>query len=114
MKMDVKDVNNNTDNKSHTLDNIPVANWLAYLSAWTNSLFTSGIIFGWPSLVLLLKSEGVYREGCSQVANSSSTGVCAAQEVKLNLIFTVGFFGLIGSRLVLGIILDQCGEPTAL
>ena len=90
-----------------------MANYIAYASALVNSLLTSGIIFGWPSLVILLKKEGIYREGCgSSIVTNATTAVdiCADQEVKLNLIFTVGFFGLIGSRLALGILLDRCGK----
>lgn len=91
---------------------LPCANYVAYVSALINSLLTSGIIFGWPSLVIMLKKENIYREGCaSSIVNATGVAsICSQQEVKLNLIFTVGFFGLIGSRLALGVLLDRCGE----
>ena len=96
---------------SFSMETIPCSHWLIWISAWLVSLITSGIIFGWPSLVLLLKEDNVYRNGCD-IGSSNVNGthtVCAKQEVELNRIFTFGFFGLIGSRLVLGIILDRHG-----
>ena len=30
------------------------------------SLFTTGVIYGWPSLVLILSDEGMYKEMCGE------------------------------------------------
>ena len=71
-------------------------------------VFTAAILFGWPALLVVLKDEGQYDELCEDVSSSSvdntstsslSSSVptqrglakCNAQEVRLNLIFTVSF-----------------------
>ena len=71
-------------------------NYVVLALALLTSLFTSGILFGWPSLVVLLKDAGIYHSECT------TTAACDEQEVRLNLIFTCGFSTLIGSRLPLG------------
>ena len=91
-------------------------------------VMTAAILFGWPALLVVLKDEGQYDELCVNSSSSSSSlmgnvsssssvptqrglAKCNAQEVRLNLIFTISFilnavsclsgpvFDIIGPRL---------------
>lgn len=64
-------------------------------------IVTSAILYGWPALLVVLKDEGQYDEVCPDTSSSLSSyesegvtnrGVakCPEQEVRLNLIFTLG------------------------
>jgi len=48
------------------------------------SFFTTGIVFGWPSLLLILKNEGVYLNKCP-----AGTESCSSRDVAFNLVFTL-------------------------
>mmetsp|Transcript_32905 Transcript_32905/g.70590 ORF Transcript_32905/g.70590 Transcript_32905/m.70590 type:complete len:514 (-) Transcript_32905:102-1643(-) len=48
------------------------------------SWFTTGIVFGWPCLLLLLKNEGVYLHKCPPGVTE-----CSDRDVALNLVFTI-------------------------
>ena len=66
---------------------------------------TAAVMFGWPAVLVVLKDEGQYDELCTDESSSSSSSLseeeqrpkqrglakCNAQEVKLNLIFTVSY-----------------------
>mmetsp|Transcript_58864 Transcript_58864/g.129215 ORF Transcript_58864/g.129215 Transcript_58864/m.129215 type:complete len:493 (-) Transcript_58864:351-1829(-) len=81
------------------------------------SWFTTGIVFGWPCLLLLLKNEGVYLHKCPPGVTE-----CSDRDVALNLVFTLGavanvlggvFAGPIGSpkiALGLGVLLSATGS----
>lgn len=46
-------------------------------------LTLSGILFGWPSIVVVFLEEGVYRELCGKKMH------CTEQELRLALVFTL-------------------------
>mmetsp|Transcript_22140 Transcript_22140/g.48417 ORF Transcript_22140/g.48417 Transcript_22140/m.48417 type:complete len:528 (-) Transcript_22140:429-2012(-) len=49
------------------------------------SYCTTGTVFGWPPLLMVLKEEGVYGYKCP-----ADNLDCSARDVSLNLVFTVG------------------------
>ena len=51
----------------------------------------AGVIFGWSEIVLIFRDEGQYQELCSQQTDSASgaSNLCSAQELRLNLAFTL-------------------------
>ena len=93
-------------------------------------VMTAAVLFGWPAFLVVLKDEGQYDELCGNESSSSLSSIedssssssfsvhtqrglakCNAQEVRLNLIFTVSYlfnavsclsgilFDIIGPRL---------------
>eukprot|EP00405_Crypthecodinium_cohnii_P012420 CAMPEP_0206429972 /NCGR_PEP_ID=MMETSP0324_2-20121206/6548_1 /ASSEMBLY_ACC=CAM_ASM_000836 /TAXON_ID=2866 /ORGANISM="Crypthecodinium cohnii, Strain Seligo" /LENGTH=483 /DNA_ID=CAMNT_0053895733 /DNA_START=21 /DNA_END=1472 /DNA_ORIENTATION=+ len=81
------------------------------------SFCSSGIVYGWPLLMLLLKQEGVYASRCPQGVEE-----CSSRDVALNLVFTAGAMcnilgGVIGGpisspkvALGLGVVLTTLGS----
>ena len=65
----------------------------------------AGIIYGWQSLLDILKREGVFAADCPH----APAEWCPAADVKFNEIFTAGSFGALGGGLVFGIVLDHYG-----
>ena len=80
-------------------------------------LFYGGLIYGWATLVYVLKAEGYYSHLCD--VNQNETGVpptesstpptCDEQDAMLNLVFTVGAFSLQGSIFFAGLLFDKFG-----
>eukprot|EP00727_Mastigamoeba_balamuthi_P005915 m51a1_g1943 hypothetical protein (505) ;mRNA; r:941007-943041 len=105
----------------------PWVRWVLLGCAFVQLFFLAAVLFGWPALLLLLKHEGQYSEVCPPAAaaaddydddglrsSSSSSGsgagagvLCPAQEVRLNLIFTVAFF-VNGIANLEGLVVDIC------
>lgn len=80
------------------------------------SFMASGIIYGWPGLVLILKTDGMYSALCDAPANSNQTGRpqtsaggCAAQTAALTDLFNVAQATLTGAMVVNGGLLDRFG-----
>ena len=69
----------------------------------------SGVAFGWAALVVMLKREGAYEELCDSSADDDD-GACAAQEVALSRVFSVGILCLFASRLPIGVAVDRRGS----
>eukprot|EP00746_Dinoflagellata_sp_MGD_P156881 gnl/MRDRNA2_/MRDRNA2_86009_c1_seq12.p1 gnl/MRDRNA2_/MRDRNA2_86009_c1~~gnl/MRDRNA2_/MRDRNA2_86009_c1_seq12.p1 ORF type:complete len:472 (+),score=51.54 gnl/MRDRNA2_/MRDRNA2_86009_c1_seq12:74-1417(+) len=68
------------------------------------SLWTTGIIFGWPSYVLILNDDGIYTEFCL-----GGTLDCEERQLRISLMFTFGYCSLKASRLGWGLLLDYAG-----
>ncbi|XP_078585251.1 large neutral amino acids transporter small subunit 4-like isoform X6 [Branchiostoma floridae x Branchiostoma japonicum] len=99
-------------------------------TAIAENLLFSFILFGWGSLVLMLKAQGLYSKLCTgpdgnntvtaapalfeqkedkqQVLIDELSG-CDAQDRRLNLAFTVGSFLLSGMTFPIGIAMDKFG-----
>ena len=100
---------------------------------------TAAILYGWPGMLVVLKDEGQYDELCTDNSSSSLSSLsdmeppqsfasslssaigaptqrglakCNAQEVRLNLIFTISFLANALSCLS-GIIADNIGPRLA-
>ena len=76
-------------------------------------LFAAGIVFGYAALKQVLISERVYREQCTKEELEDKVEVCAAQELRLNFIFTVAAVSTNVCALPVGIVLDRDGPRVA-
>ena len=70
------------------------------------SFFSTGLLFGWPALALILKKNGQYRELCPIEHNDDT---CPEQEERLTFIFTLGQLFVSTGVLCHGFILDRYG-----
>ncbi|KAI4881232.1 hypothetical protein NFI96_033479 [Prochilodus magdalenae] len=54
----------------------------------------AGVVFGWASLVFVLKTDGYFSDLCVNVTEANGTAVtdCSAQDEQFSLIFTVASF----------------------
>ncbi|KAE8375549.1 major facilitator superfamily domain-containing protein [Aspergillus bertholletiae] len=69
----------------------------------------AGVIFGFAALKPVLIQEGVYRNMCSKEELNERRDVCYAQELRLNLMFTIAAVATNVSALPVGTILDTYG-----
>ena len=84
--------------------------WGLVLGTLWQSFFSTGIVFGWAGLLLLLKDGGVYSELCpAQTAAGPVVAICSARSVALNLIFSSGAVTAQASGVVVGSVLDCFG-----
>ncbi|CAL1134005.1 unnamed protein product [Cladocopium goreaui] len=67
------------------------------------SFLSTGNVYGWPSLLNLLRNEGVYSQKCD------NRSICAERTVAFNLVFTVGSATNISGAVLCGVLVDSCG-----
>ncbi|XP_027716145.1 solute carrier family 43 member 3 [Vombatus ursinus] len=72
----------------------------------------SGLIFGWTSLVFVLKSDHYFEDLCEQM-NATRHSECSTQDSKLSLIFTLASFSNNFMTFPLGYIFDRLGTTVA-
>ncbi|KAK5149437.1 hypothetical protein LTR04_007065 [Oleoguttula sp. CCFEE 6159] len=72
-------------------------------------LLAAGIVFGYAAIKPVLISEGVYRNLCTKEELEQGVRVCYAQEIRLNLMFTVAAVSTNVCALPVGTILDRYG-----
>ncbi|KAG4420160.1 hypothetical protein IFR04_006723 [Cadophora malorum] len=72
-------------------------------------LFAAGIVFGYAALKPVLIREEVYRDLCTKDEIDRGARTCYAQELHLNLMFTVAAVGTNVAALPIGAILDTFG-----
>ena len=73
------------------------------------SLTLSGVVFGWPAVVIMLQEENVYNYLC----NATQPLPCPEQVDRFNLIFTIASTGFACSVFPMGIILDRFGPKVS-
>ncbi|XP_036621274.1 solute carrier family 43 member 3 [Trichosurus vulpecula] len=77
----------------------------------------SGLIFGWTSLVFVLKSDHYFEDLCEQPGNQTSNATghseCSAQDSKFSLIFTLASFSNNFMTFPMGYIFDRLGTTVA-
>lgn len=73
----------------------------------------SGVVYGWPSLRLMLVREGVLADRCDAEATAHGSGVCGAQDLALGVAFTVGAWTVQGGRFLGGVLRDATGTRVA-
>mmetsp|Transcript_41220 Transcript_41220/g.101702 ORF Transcript_41220/g.101702 Transcript_41220/m.101702 type:complete len:470 (-) Transcript_41220:233-1642(-) len=78
--------------------------WLALFSSCYMCVVAGGIMYGWPSLLLMLQAEGQFDELC----NGAPTP-CPAQESLYHWIWTVSSSACLASNLLTGLMLDALG-----
>mmetsp|Transcript_46312 Transcript_46312/g.148736 ORF Transcript_46312/g.148736 Transcript_46312/m.148736 type:complete len:535 (-) Transcript_46312:313-1917(-) len=81
---------------------------LLIFTLW-QSIFTSGIVYGWPSLLLLLREEGVYAGRCPL-----GTEDCRERMLALNLVFTLGAMTNVAGGVICGFVVDRLGPKRSL
>ena len=73
-------------------------------------LLFSAIVYGWASLVHILKKEGFFRDSCADNFNTTNENQkCIPQDELLNLAFTVGVFSFTSFGIVAGALLYHTG-----
>ncbi|KAI5617470.1 solute carrier family 43 member 3 [Silurus asotus] len=67
---------------------------LTLVTGLLECLCFAGVVFGWASLVFVLKTDGYFSDLCVNVtgANGTTDKDCSAQDEQLSLIFTVASF----------------------
>ncbi|KAJ5156329.1 Major facilitator superfamily domain general substrate transporter [Penicillium capsulatum] len=78
------------------------------LACW----LTSGIVFGFAALKPILVTEHVYHDQCTDQELRDGVELCAQQDLRLNLFFTVASITANISALPVGTILDRHGSRT--
>ena len=81
------------------------------------SLMSTGLLFGWPSLVIMLRDEGIFSSLCTNqtsVLNSTlnstiSIHSCSDQDFGFSLAFTFGTISVYIGQFVFGFGLDLIG-----
>ena len=79
--------------------------WALLLLSSVQVFTSAGIIFGWASLVVVLKEAGVYADACGTAAASN----CTARSNRLQMIFTVASSANSVANLSSGFVMDRYG-----
>lgn len=82
--------------------------WIALAASCYMCLSAGGLMFGWPSLMLMLQSEDQFAERCH-----GTPAPCAAQESIYHWIWTVASSTCLASSLLTGLLLDALGPRFA-
>lgn len=72
-------------------------------------LLAAGVIFGFAALKPVLVAQDVYRDQCTKQELEDEVYVCYAQELRLNVMFTVAAVSTNVAALPVGTILDHYG-----
>ncbi|XP_030638185.1 solute carrier family 43 member 3b [Chanos chanos] len=75
-------------------DGFKVRSWLTLVSGLIECLCFAGAVFGWASLVFVLKADGYFSELCVNSTSANGTHVtdCSRQDEQLSLVFTIASF----------------------
>ncbi|KAG7458482.1 hypothetical protein MATL_G00220660 [Megalops atlanticus] len=89
--------------------------WLTLVSGLMECLCFAGVVFGWASLVYVLKMDGYFSNFCvnSTAANSSTYTDCSGQDEQFALIFTIASFLNSFMAFPLGYVFDRYGTMAA-
>ncbi|XP_055034807.2 solute carrier family 43 member 3b isoform X1 [Misgurnus anguillicaudatus] len=84
--------------------------WITLITGLVECLGFAGLVFGWASLVFVLKSQGYFGNLC---ANSTGNGTiaqdCSGQDEQFSLIFTIASFLNSFLTLPIGFLFDHFG-----
>ena len=98
-----------------------VKKWLSLVFAILETFLLGGMIFGWASLVYMLKRDGVYSHLCGGIANETystngsaeATTVvevgCLEQDTVLQLAFVISSCAIAFANMLIGGIYDRYG-----
>ncbi|XP_041029786.1 solute carrier family 43 member 3-like [Carcharodon carcharias] len=92
-----------------------VKRYLTFVTGLFECICFAGVIFGWASLVFVLKKEGYFSDLCASQHNTSShrvknyTSICDRQDERFALIFTMGSFMNNFITLPCGFVFDHFG-----
>jgi MFS family permease len=79
--------------------------WVALGSSCYMCIVAGGIMYGWPSLLIMLQAEGDFSELC----NADAPPPCAAQESYYHWVWTACSSVCLASSLATGLLLDMLG-----
>uniref|UniRef100_A0A4W4E6I7 Solute carrier family 43 member 3 n=1 Tax=Electrophorus electricus TaxID=8005 RepID=A0A4W4E6I7_ELEEL len=81
---------------------------LTLVTGLLECLFFAGVVFGWASLVFVLKTDGYFSDHCVNETKANDTG-CSAQDKQFSLVFTVASFMNNFLTLPNGFVFDHLG-----
>lgn len=89
--------------------------WFTFVTGLVECLCFAGAVFGWASLVFVLKSEGYFSSLCvnSTEVNGTHTLDCDGQDEQFSLVFTVASFMNNFLTLPNGFLFDRFGTTVA-
>ncbi|XP_055015523.1 solute carrier family 43 member 3b [Boleophthalmus pectinirostris] len=91
-----------------------VRRWLTFATGLVECLCFAGAIFGWASLVFVLKSEGYFSSLCvNSTINGTHTLDCRGQDEQFSLVFTIASFMNNFLTLPNGFLFDRFGTTVA-
>jgi len=90
------------------LFSLPTEKLVLIMLTFLSVLFSSGTIFGWAPMLLVLQKEGVFRSECPD-GDTLVNPDCDARDRQLNLIYTVGAFTSSVVGVFVGMFLDKFG-----
>ncbi|KAG7282543.1 hypothetical protein CRUP_001118, partial [Coryphaenoides rupestris] len=98
---------------------VPVRRWLTLASSFLESLCCSGLVFGWASLVFVLKKDGYFADHCVNVTlndNATTTTTttgrttdCRGQDQQLSMVLSIAAFTTNILRFPFGYVFDRFG-----
>lgn len=94
---------------------LAVRRYLTFATGLVECLCFAGAVFGWASLVFVLKEEGYFSSLCVNTTGANSTQVldCSGQDEQFSLIFTIASFMNNFLTLPNGFLFDRFGTTVA-
>uniref|UniRef100_A0A673A4Z7 Solute carrier family 43 member 3b n=1 Tax=Sphaeramia orbicularis TaxID=375764 RepID=A0A673A4Z7_9TELE len=94
---------------------LPVRRWLTFATGLVECLCFAGAVFGWASLVFVLKSEGYFSSLCVNTTGVNGTQAldCRGQDEQFSLVFTIASFMNNFLTLPNGFLFDRFGTTVA-
>ncbi|XP_066505750.1 solute carrier family 43 member 3b [Hoplias malabaricus] len=87
---------------------------LTLVSGLVECVGFAGVVFGWASLVFVLKSDGYFSHLCvNKTINGTVIEDCSAQDEQLSMIFTIASFMNNFFTFPNGFLFDRCGTTVA-
>ncbi|KAM4621771.1 solute carrier family 43 member 3b isoform 1-T2 [Polymixia lowei] len=94
--------------------NSVVRRWLTLVTGLVECLCFAGAVFGWASLVFVLKTEGYFSSLCVNVTvNGTEVLDCSGQDEQFSLVFTIASFMNNFLTLPNGFLFDRFGTTVA-
>ncbi|XP_070693527.1 equilibrative nucleobase transporter 1-like [Pempheris klunzingeri] len=92
-----------------------VRHWLTFASGLVECLCFAGAVFGWASLVFVLKTEGYFSSLCVNTTGVNATQVldCSGQDAQFSLVFTIAAFLNNFMTLPIGFFFDRFGTTVS-
>ncbi|XP_019939554.2 equilibrative nucleobase transporter 1-like [Paralichthys olivaceus] len=94
---------------------VKLLHWLTLLSGLVESLFFTGIAYGWASLVFVLKVDGYFAAYCTNVTRDEDTHNmdiitdCSGQDEQFSQVMSVASIVNTILRFPIGYVFDRCG-----
>ncbi|XP_066574786.1 solute carrier family 43 member 3a isoform X2 [Amia ocellicauda] len=92
-----------------------VQRWLTMVTGLLECMCFSGVVFGWASLVFVLKADGYFSSLCTNHTDGNGTvnTDCSAQDEQFSLVFTIASFMNNFMTLLNGFLYDRYGTTVA-